>query len=91
METNKQWTHDLEHCRAQKTRHPVTFINAHDVESTFSAKAFVKILTKDEKIATRAILGPEERRKEKCLLCLCCWRSNTSDSFGAIMVHLSNV
>ncbi|KAF8602495.1 hypothetical protein BDV93DRAFT_557497 [Ceratobasidium sp. AG-I] len=91
METNQQWANDMERYRDQRTRHLVTFVNAHDIKSTSIAKSFVKILTKDEKSVIRATLGAEERREVECLLCSCCWRTKTIDALVAVMVHLENI
>jgi hypothetical protein len=85
-ETNEQWEKDIKYHRPQQTRHIITFINAHSLDSDSISKPLVKILAKGKTDPSLA-----SGHQVECKLCLAAWRSRTYDCLTGIAEHLQNV
>ncbi|KAG9113866.1 hypothetical protein FRC07_007716 [Ceratobasidium sp. 392] len=87
-EMNEKWEKEARYQREQQTKHKITFINAHDLETTAdSSKPLLELeLVQDGR---KSLDGNQS--EVECKLCLVGWRSTTYCSMRGIAEHMKNV
>ncbi|KAG9083140.1 hypothetical protein FS749_006267 [Ceratobasidium sp. UAMH 11750] len=83
-EMNEKWEKEAKHQREQRTRHKITFINAHDFTTgANSSKPLVSL--------GGVVDGGTSLDELECKLCLVGWRSTMYDVKAGIIEHLENM